>query len=139
MSLQTEELSEWIQTYSWRYFITVTNRRPRKDAISFMRDINQTLTDRETELWSDPDGMHLPSRLFIACEPHRYQDNLHAHGLCNGLDSLYSPRIMQKALQKRFGRSDVSLIRTRNDVATYCSKYVTKWKDGDNYDYFGNW
>ncbi len=135
----TSSLSNWLKSYKWDYFLTVTNRRPRRDSIAFMRDINLSLAETENSLWSDPDGLHLPIRLFLACEPHKYSHNLHAHGLLHGLPGIYPPSVFEKALGKRFGFSRVSGCRSQDDVAGYCSKYVTKITDGDNYDFFGHW
>ncbi len=139
MLLQTGVLSAWLQTYHWNYFLTITNRRPRRDSIAFMRDINLELARENNEFWSNPDRLNLPSRLFLACEPHRYSHNLHAHGLMSGLPGLYPPGVFQTALNKRFGFSRVQLCHSQGDVAGYCSKYVTKMGDSDNYDFFGSW
>ena len=135
----TEELSNWLQQYQWDYFLTVTCRWPRRDSIAFIRDIYEILTASETSFWSDPHRFHLPYRAFIACEPHRFSNNLHAHGLVTGFQSIYPPSVFQKALDSRFGRSRVELCRSRGDVAAYCTKYVIKYTDGDNYDFKGYW
>ncbi len=132
-------MAAFLKSYRWDYFLTVTNRRPRRDSIAFMRDIHDQLTSKETAYWSNPDGLNLPSRVFLACEPHRFSHNLHAHGLISGLPGLYNPVAFEKALGKRFGFSRVSPCRSQDDVAGYCSKYVTKMTDGDNYDFFGYW
>ncbi len=104
-----------------------------------MRDINNTLTESDNWLWSNPDGLNLPGRIFLACEPHKFSHNLHAHGLIHGGNGLYSPKVLQKVLDKRYGRSQVGVCRSVGQVASYCSKYVTKLGDGDNYDFFGYW
>lgn len=137
--LEGKALSDWLQTYHWDYFLTVTTRWPRRDAISFMRDINAQFCESETSLWSNPDRIYLPGRIFLACEPHRYRGSLHAHGLLAGLPGLYPPKVFQKALDLRFGRSRVERCRNQSYVAGYCAKYVTKITDGDNYDFFGQW
>lgn len=139
MTLQTSEMAAFLKSYDWDYFLTVTNRRPRRDAIAFMRDIDVELTKHDGSIWSTRDGLELPGRLFLACEPHRFSHNLHAHGLMKGLPGLYSPKVFQVALNKRFGFSQVGVCRSQKDVAGYCSKYVTKITDGDNYDFFGHW
>jgi len=139
MKLQQNDLSEFLQSYTWDYFLTVTCRYPRRDSISFMRDISGSLFDRTTLGWSNPDGLNLPSRVFLACEPHRLSHNLHAHGLISGLPGIYPPKVFQNALKRRFGRSGVSRCRNQSHVAGYCAKYVTKITDGDNYDFFGQW
>lgn len=137
--LEGKALSDWLQTYHWDYFITVTTRYPRRDAISFMRDIYGQMSATESSLWSNPDGLHLPGRIFLACEPHRLQHRLHAHGLMAGLPGMYPPKVFAKALDLRFGRSRVEACRNQSYVAGYCAKYVSKFTDGDNYDFFGQW
>lgn len=139
MTLQTSELSTWLGTYTWDYFFTVTNRRPRRDSISFIRDIGNTLTEKESAAWSNPDSLYLPSRVFIACEPHRFNRNLHAHGLIHGLSGIYPPSVFNKVLNKRFGFSRVETCRSQSHVTSYLAKYVTKTTDGDNYDFLGYW
>lgn len=139
MSLQTSEMAAFLQEYPWDYFMTVTCRFPRRDSIALMRDINQALTVAECDLWSNLDKINLPGRIFIACEPHKFSYNLHAHGLIWGGPGLYPPKLLQKTLDKRFGRSQVGVCSSQQQVSSYCSKYVTKRGDGDNYDFFGNW
>lgn len=137
--LEGKALSDWLQTYNWDYFLTVTTRYPRKDSIAFMRDIYRQFQETDNSLWSNPDGLHLPGRIFLACEPHFLQHRLHAHGLMAGLPGMYPPKVFQKALDLRFGRSRVERCRNQSYVAGYCAKYVTKISDGDNYDFFGQW
>lgn len=135
--LQAEELSLWIQSYKWHSFLTVTCKYPRKDSIALMRDIWDLLSERSNQFWWCPDGLYLPVRAFIACEPHKFSNNLHAHAIIAGGEKYRIP--INRALNSRFGRSRVELCRSMGDVAGYCSKYVTKWGDGDNYNYFGSW
>ena len=128
-----EALSDWLQTQSWQYFFTVTCRKPRVDSLALMRDI------------SEVDGY---SKLFIACEPHRLNRNLHAHGLLATPEPStlpwrgehYRPSQPVDFWDKwfhRFGRTRVEPIRGLQDVATYCAKYVTKLTTGDNYNFYG--
>jgi len=139
MSLQTDDLASWIKTYHWDNFHTVTCRRQRVDAIALMRDIYNELTRPDTKFWSDPDGFHVPYRAFIACEPHKFSHFLHAHLITRGGPTMYDPTVQNKALEKRFGYSRSEVCRSASNIASYCSKYVTKLTDGDNYDFFGNW
>ncbi|MBA7581779.1 hypothetical protein ES708_23690 [subsurface metagenome] len=128
-----EALSDWLQTQSWQYFFTVTCRKPRVDSLALMRDI------------SEVDGY---SKLFIACEPHRLNRNLHAHGLLATPEPStlpwrgehYRPSQPIDFWDKwfhRFGRTRVEPIRSMADVAGYCADYVCKITDGDNYDFYG--
>lgn len=140
MNLQTNELSDWVQSYTWEYFLTVTSRIPRYDAIAFMRDVENILTSRECDWWSNPDGLHLPTRMFMACEPHKTSRNLHVHGLIHGLPhAIYPPTVLQKPLDRIFGISRVEKVLNTHRVSSYCAKYVTKLGDGDNWNLFGNW
>jgi hypothetical protein len=134
-----ESVSDFIQEYAWRDFITVTPRRPRRDSIAFIRDIWNVITAKENRFWSNPDGLQLPYRAFLACETFKFQKNLHCHGLINGLSYMYSPSTLQAALDYYIGRSRVENCRSHQDVAAYCSKYASKWSDGDNYDFLGAW
>lgn len=102
-----------------------------------MRDIWQAVSERQSKHWSNPDGLYLPGRAFIACEPHKFSHRLHAHVILSGGVKYRVP--LRNALNERFGRSDVDPVRSKEDVSGYCSKYVTKWGDGDNYDFFGKW
>lgn len=129
-----EQLSAWLQELSWDYFFTITLRRPRRDSVAFIRDIRQVY---ETFAFK---------RLFIACEPHRFNHNLHAHGLFLG-DPVTAvtksggwisgtPTEQWDKLFHRFGRSRVEPVKSLSDVSHYCSKYVTKMSDGDNWNIF---
>lgn len=123
-----ETLSDWLQTLNWTDFLTVTFRSPRHDSIAAIRDVGAWLTDPYFG-WYE--------RAFLTAEPHRWSHNLHIHALaseCNGTDSQ-----VQANLRKRFGFSTVSVVRHTNLVSEYCSKYASKWSDGDNYNIAGNW
>ena len=130
-----EELSTWLQSYPWDYFFTITNRRPRRDAIAFMRDIERTTGD------------DCYARMFIACEPHKFNHNLHAHGILSLSEPAslpwrganYRPTTGEfwDEWYHRFGRTRVEPVLSRADVTNYCVKYVTKLTGGDNYDYYG--
>jgi len=139
MRLQTEELSNWIQSYSWDYFLTVTTRTPRTDPLALMRDTWDFLSSENTKMWSMSDDLKLPYRAFLACEPHAFSHRLHVHGMLKGYKGIMDHKWLQEGLNERFGFSRVESCRSLGDVADYCSKYVTKWTDGDNYDFFGSW
>lgn len=170
-------LSAMLQEYPWQYFFTVTcahdsnngywawapwvsghrwgdwvwvpdlevdvklrylHRRIKRDSLALMRDIAEAPGYR---------------RMFVACEPHKYGRNLHAHGLIatpepaelpwrgpNSGPAKYEPYSPTEFWDKwfhRFGRTRVEPIRGMADVAAYCAKYVCKLTDGDNYDFYG--
>jgi len=137
-----EAISNYLQTKEWDFFITVTAKRPRRDAIAFNRD-----------LWGKIRLLGF-DRGFLACEPHRYSRNLHSHGL------IYRPpgvaKFEGKYIEERLQSADISMfgseygfpafgfsrcepINNSGSVSSYCSKYVTKLGDGDNYDFYGDW
>ena len=128
-----ESLALWLPEYDWQYMTTVTCRKPRTDALALMRDI------------AEAPGYE---RLFMACEPHRFGHNLHAHALIATPEpatlpwrgSGYSPYTAGEFWDKfnhRFGWSRVEPIKSMADVANYIAKYVCKITDGDNYGFFG--
>lgn len=131
-------IANYIAQYKWSYFLTVTCKRPRRDSIALMRDIWEELQSLSGVNWSiSSDGLYSVSRAFLACEPHKFSSNLHAHGLVSTLNPAFI--LMQGNLNKRFGRSRVETIRNSGQVSAYCAKYASKWSDGDNYDFFGLW
>lgn len=155
-----EIVADWLQRQRWDYFVTVTLRQcalseydsvavcqrlctplckyyrtRRRDAISLIRDIRKTTGDVE--------------RIFLACEPHKYSRNLHAHGLVAEWEPAYLPERSDVYGQysrlslwhdyfREFGRSRVEPVNNVGQVSAYCSKYVTKYTDGDNFDFIGN-
>lgn len=126
-----DNLASWLAALPWDYYWTVTFKRPRRDSLSVIRDITTELHRQGC------------SRAFIGCEPFKVSHNLHAHGLLLGTsfahltrDAGYLPgsatHVWEK-LFRRFGRSRVESINNQQQVAAYCSKYVTKITDGDNW------
>lgn len=127
-------LSDWLQASPWDIFFTITTRKPRRDSLAFIRDIKGNLEQGNQ-----------CSKLFIACEPYRFNRNLHAHGLLlfgGQVDSggRYFSRDVSYDLWddlfRKFGRSRVEHIVSRRQVVNYCVKYVTKLTDGDSWNYF---
>lgn len=126
-----KSLASWLECLPWDYYWTITCRKPRRDSLAFIRDITNEL-HRQGAI-----------RAFIGCEPHRFNYNLHAHGLLLGqtiagtrLSSGYLPGTTTEVWHElfcRFGRSRVEHIYSTESVARYCSKYVTKMSDGDNW------
>lgn len=128
-----QALADWIKSYNWDYFMTVTPRYPRKDPIAFMRDVWEELTWAPSSMVS---GM--PDRAFMACEPFKTHHDLHVHGLITGKD-IDLPWTIQSALDRRFGRSRVELCMGASQVSAYCAKYVVKDHNSDNWNMFGDW
>ncbi|MBA7553336.1 hypothetical protein ES705_45926 [subsurface metagenome] len=121
-----EAYAEYLQTFSWDYYSTVTFRRLRRDSLA-----------AAAAVWAVLDGKFLATRAFIAVERH-VLDGVHCHLLHQhyhelGLNAVkaYS---MWLYLFKAFGRTTVEDIRSPGDVSTYCSKYVSK---GEQFNLFG--
>lgn len=107
--------ADWLQTFDWDYFLTVTFRDPVPPykAESSLSWVWKTLRPLN------------PSLTFLASEEHasRY---LHVHGLlAEGLSDL-GPLPYWQRLLKQHGRSGVSAIRSRKEVSEYVAKYLTK-------------
>ncbi|MBA7540938.1 hypothetical protein ES705_33241 [subsurface metagenome] len=121
------ELSTYLQTMSWDYFLTVTTRRPWQDSIALNREVYTNLNCATAV-----------ERAFICTEPHYIRSGVHAHGIVK-VDIKYRAFIptslIWSNLFQRFGRSSVDLVRSQGDVSMYCSKYVTK-SSGD-YNFWG--
>ncbi|MBA7537139.1 hypothetical protein ES705_29406 [subsurface metagenome] len=121
-----EAYAEYLQTFSWDYYSTVTFRKLRRDSLA-----------AAAKVWAVLDGKFSASRAFIAVERH-VLDGVHLHLLHQhyhelGLQSVraYS---MWLYLFKAFGRTTVEAIRSPEQVSTYCSKYVSK---GEQFNLFG--
>jgi len=130
---EASPLAEWLQTYHWDYFLTITSKYPRHDSIAFMRDA----WDYMSRPWFGNVG-----RAFFACEPHKFSRNLHIHAIVafnDDFDRCNLPWEVERGLNSKFGRSRVELVKGQDMVSSYCTKYATKYTDGDNYDFFGNW
>jgi hypothetical protein len=134
-----DSLADFIGNRYWDYFFTVTTRKPRKDSISLIQSVWKWLNHEDY-------GFNLQCG-FLATEPFKYQKNLHLHGILknqdsNAIDSYFGETYhyyMQRSLNYRFGRSRVEVCRSNEQVSGYCTKYVTKITDGDNYDFAGDW
>jgi len=126
-----DNLSSWLENLPWDYYWTITFKHARRDSIAAIRDITSELHRQGC------------SRAFIGMEPHKVSHNLHAHGLLLGSsvaglsrNAGYLPGSTTQCwrdLFHRFGRSRVEHINDSKQVAAYCSKYVTKITDGDNW------
>ena len=129
-----EHLANWLKSYHWDYFITVTPRQPRYDGMAYMRDIWQYLAEDYTVRFEE----YGVERAFLACEPFETHHDLHAHGLLFGSD-IQLPWVIGDDLNHRFGRSRCELARSHSQVSAYCAKYVTKDHRCDNWNMFGQW
>lgn len=115
--------SEFIQSFPWDFYSTVTFREPRRDPIRAAQAVSKSLSVLGA------------SRAFIACEQHRAA-NLHVHCLSrHTFNPSLSPSSIWLYLWKAYGRSTVETIRETSQVSSYCAKYVTK---GSSFDFIGS-
>jgi len=113
--LLRKELAEWLESYKWDYFLTVTFREPRAPhlALNTLNSVQKVLR------------RFGPKLLFLGTEQH-VSSLLHVHGLiADGLIALPS-QLVWKALFERFGRSKVDKVLDNGKVSRYVSKYVAK-------------
>lgn len=120
------ELAAFLQERGWHYFFTGTCRKPRKDRLALLRDAGQTIRNVTN------------GRAFIAVEPHT-SGLAHFHGLVhtNGVEPGFPATALWHVLYRRFGRSKVELIKSQENVAAYCAKYVAKGQQFE-YDFIGD-
>jgi len=109
--------SNYLQSQTWDYFVTVTFREPLPlyRAERVQDSIYGTLK------------RFAPNRVFLGAEPHVSQ-LMHFHGLykCGvELPAVRADEIFWR-LFNVFGRSTVELIKSTADVADYCAKYCVK-------------
>ncbi len=121
-----EAYAEYLQTFSWDFYSTVTFRKLRRDPLAAAAAVYAVL-----------DGKFLATRAFIAVERH-VLDGVHCHLLHQhyheaGFQAVKAYSIWLY-LFKAFGRTTVEVIRSSGDVSTYCSKYVSK---GEQFNLFG--
>lgn len=111
-------LPEWLQTFNWDLFITITfaTPRPPHNAITTLGGIARVIRRYSGGL------------LFLGTELH-VNRTMHVHGLleCH----LWSNKhvlsgLLWREFFNRYGRSDVSEVQSREAVTDYVSKYVTK-------------
>jgi len=113
--------SDWIGSYRWDYFLTVTFREPRAPhhALSTVRQVGKVIR-RATS-----------GHYFLGTELHLNR-TLHVHGL---LQSHYGPTFsglgnvtdqIWREFNEQFGRSEVRRVQKNEAVSAYVSKYVTK-------------
>lgn len=111
-------LPEWLQTFDWTLFITITfaDPRPPHNAITTLGGISRVIRRYSRGL------------LFLGTELH-ISRFMHVHGLlvARGWTDINVLRdVLWREFFERYGRSDVSEVQSREAVADYVSKYVTK-------------
>lgn len=123
-----EAYSEYLQSYKWDFFYTITTRNKYGSDITLQRSI---------ERWAANSHVR---RAFVAIENGKATGRLHSHGLIKmagpGNYPEFSP-VLWKSAFDRFGRSTIEPIRALGDVSSYCSKYVLKGRG--EYNFFGQW
>lgn len=112
---------QWLHSREWSHFITVTYRNPRRSRGTGgdLSRVLRTVRKREPR-----------ARVFLAEEAHALGD-LHVHGIVGPSSgsaklSALTRRWLWRDLFTAYGRSEVSAVRSSEDVASYCVKYVTK-------------
>lgn len=123
-----EQYAEFLQSFEWDYFATITFKHERHDTLKAISDVWEFLNAKPVQP---------VSRAFLAAEPHQ-TGALHLHGLLlANFNTTWRPlpeaRHLQYILDKRFGRSRIEAAREDGAVTNYCSKYVVK--NNNLYDY----
>ena len=112
-----DAFGDWLATFPWEYFITVTFREPRQPhhALSTVREVGKLIR------------RHASGSLFLGTELH-HSRTLHVHGLLEtaGRPNEFLASVLWRQLFDRFGRSQVRPVLSREAVSNYVSKYVTK-------------
>jgi hypothetical protein len=62
---------------------------------------------------------------FYACEENPSRDGHHVHALWADSTGVHRSHIWER-WKERFGRNRIEPVKSRDDVVSYCSKYVTK-------------
>ena len=109
--------SDWLQSFRWDYFLTVTfaDARQPHHALTTVRSVGKVLRRHEVNRW------------FLGTELHLSR-NLHVHGLLQAPEWA-NPAWrddLNRTLYKRYGRTSMPRVRSREAVSTYVTKYVTK-------------
>ena len=108
----------WLQRWPWSHFYTVTFRWARQPHTA-----ESTITE-VTNVLRGPLGLR---NFFLGTELHLNR-TVHVHGLLDirGRHSAFVVADIFDESLRRWGRSEVSPVQSREAVATYVSKYVTK-------------
>ena len=112
-----DAFGDWLGTFPWTYFLTVTFREPRQPnhALSTVRQVGKVVR------------RHSRGGLFLGTELH-VSRTLHVHGLLDAPRgaNLFLRYALWRSLFDAFGRSEVREVQSREAVSNYVSKYVTK-------------
>ena len=112
-----DAFGEWLGTFAWDYFITVTFSSPRHPhhALSTLQGVGKVIR------------RHSAGGLFLGSELH-INRTLHVHGLLQtvGRANAFVEYALWSSLFNAFGRSEVRPVLSREAVSNYVSKYVTK-------------
>lgn len=129
-----EGYADFLKSYNWDYFMTVTFEKPRLDPYYAMKTVYNTLEKNNV------------ARAFMGCERFKTGgDELHIHGLVSGPPVGWKPEInmpweIWEDLFEKHGRSKIEAANSQEAVSGYCSKYILKdqSKVMDYYDFFGS-
>lgn len=123
-----EGYAKFLQEYDWDYFGTITFRSARRDPVPAIKHVYKELKKSGVK------------RAFIGAEPFKTGD-LHLHGIMQGtgLPGIETPKEVWKRCFDRFGRTKIEYIKSKEDVANYCAKYVLKAQNNvsDHYQFCG--
>ena len=112
-----DAFGNWLSTFDWDYFITVTFREARHPhhALSTVRQVGKVIR------------RHSDGRLFLGTELH-INRTLHVHGLLSPVKrpNDFLQYALWNSLFTAFGRTEVRRVQSREAVSNYVSKYVTK-------------
>ncbi len=122
----SEAYAEYLQSFSWDFYSTVTFRRLRRDPLA-----------AAAVVWACLYGKFLATRAFVAAERHAL-DGIHLHLLHQHYHEMGRQGVKSYSiwlyLFKAFGRTTVEAIKSPEQVSSYCSKYVSK---GEQFNLFG--
>ena len=113
-----DAFAEWLRSWEWSHFYTVTYRWPRKPHLA------DGLINQTTKVLRDTCGVR---RFFLGTELH-VSRTLHLHGLLaipSGYSRHVAAHVWSESFQ-RWGRSSVLPVQSHEAVTDYVSKYVTK-------------
>lgn len=117
------EYAEWLSTQDWHYFFTGTFREDYSP--NSARRAGERFFSRATE----------PELAFLFIERGELYGKVHLHGLLRYPTQRNRPtaRTIWELWFERYGRAKVEIPKSRQKVAEYCSKYITKEMKGETY------
>jgi len=113
----SQAYADWIQSYSWDFYSTVTFRKLRRDPLAAAGAVWDTLYNKFSG-----------TRAFVAAEKHKL-DGVHLHMLSEHAwerGQRWDEHSLWLYFFKAFGRARVEVASSDEAVANYCAKYVTK-------------